>query len=364
MHKEDHEIENLINEENTLIEEKPRSHRGLTLVWWILIGFILLVGMGLLVIAPYMINKSEEDVAIRIPKDATQQQVTDTLTKYFGDDYTTRTMRLMNIYGFDPVKRHGYYRIPQGATPFATSRKLARGAQDQIEIRFNGFRSLDYLAERMALKMEFSADDFLKAAKDPEYLSKYGLNPDNALALFLDDSYYVYWTSTPKEVLDKIGANYLSFWSEGKREIAEENGLSPADMMIIASIVDDETTQTPEKGRIGRLYINRLDKDMPLQADPTLKFALNDFSLRRILDEHKKVDSPYNTYKHKGLPPGPLRTTSRATVMEILNAQPTTDLFMCARTDGSGFHNFSSTYQEHLKNAEDYHQYLDERNIK
>lgn len=343
---------------------KKQLHHGSRLTLWILISFGVIVVLGLVSIAPYMMKKSDSEVTLRIPHDATKEQVRDTLAKYYDDDYAAKVLHMASILGFDPAARNGLYVIPKGASPFATARKISRGAQDQIEIRFNAFRSLDYIAERLALKMEFGKDAFLDAATDSAYLAQYGLSPENALALFIDDSYYVYWSATPKEVLDKIGSNYIIFWNEGRRDMADSNGLTPAEVMILASIVDDETNQVQEKGRIGRLYINRLDKDMPLQADPTLKFALNDFSLRRILDEHKKVDSPYNTYTHKGLPPGPLRTTTRTTVDEILRSQPTTDLFMCARPDGSGFHNFASTYDDHLKNARNYHDYLNEKGIK
>lgn len=347
-----------------MAKNKKQLHHGSRLTMWILLSVAVVIVLGLVTIAPYMMKKSEADVTIRIPANATEQQVKDTLDKYYPEDYARKVMHLMNLYGFDPASRHGLYIIPKGATPFATSRKIARGGQDQIEIRFNAFRSVDYIAERLANKMEFSKEEFLAKAKDPEYLSKYGLNPDNALALFLDDSYYVYWSATPEEVLDKIGENYRNFWNEGRLELAQINGLTPAELMIVASIVDDETNQADEKGRIGRLYINRLDKEMPLQADPTLKFALGDFALRRILNEHKSVDSPYNTYKYKGLPPGPLRTTSRTTVNSILQSDPSTDIFMCARPDGSGYHNFASTYEEHLKNASEYHDYLDEKGIR
>lgn len=345
--------------------QRPHRASGNRILLWILISVALLICMGMLFIAPYMVNGSDSDVTFRIPKDATMQNVTDTLSKYFPEDYSRKVARLLTIYGFDPAERHGSYELPKGATAFATMKKLSRGAQTPVRLTINGFRSLPYLSERMGRKMEFSADDFLKAATDSVYLSKYGLTPEQALSLFFEDTYEVYWTNTPYEVLDKIGANYLSFWSAGKRELAKDDlNLTPAQVMTLASIVDYETNQNLEKGRIGRLYINRLDKDMKLQADPTVKFALNDLSLTRILNEHTKVASPYNTYYVKGLPPGPLRTTSRQTVLEILESQPSDDLYMCARPDFSGFHNFASTYEDHLKNAHLYQKALDERGIR
>lgn len=340
----------------------PRSNHRVLI--WILLSMVILVVAGFLVISPYMVSSSSKDVTVRIPKNATMDNVNDTLTKYFDEDYAGKVSRLLSLYGFDPAERHGLYDIPKGATPFATMRKLSRGSQSPVRLTINGFRSLPYLAQRMGLKMEFSPEEFMKAATDSTYLAQYGLTPEQVLSLFMEDTYEVYWTASPYEVLDKIGANYRAFWNEGRREVAEAMGLTPAEMMTLASIVDEETNQVLEKGKIGRLYINRLDKEMKLQADPTVKFALNDPSLRRITNEQTRFDSPYNTYVYAGLPPGPLRTTSKRTLDEILHSEPSSYLFMCARPDFSGFHNFASTYEEHLDNARQYQAALDERGIK
>lgn len=349
---------------NNMVPE-PRKPNGNRLLLWILIGMVILVCMGMLTIAPYMMRGSDRDVTFRIPRNATMDNVKDTLNKYFDEEYTNKVVRLLGIYGFDPEKRHGSYELPKGATPFATMRKISRGGQTPVRLTINGFRSLPYLTERMCIKMEFSPEEFMKAATDSAYLSKYGLAPSQALSLFLEDSYEVYWTASPREVLDKIGQNYLGYWTPGKTEIAEEElGLSPAEVMTIASIVDEETNQVLEKGRIGRLYVNRLDKGMPLQADPTVRYALNDWGIQRVTNEHTRVNSPYNTYVNKGLPPGPIRTTSRQTLEQILQSTPSDDLYMCARPDFSGFHNFASTYDKHLENARLYQQELDERGIK
>ena len=346
------------------IMPKPRNSGGNKLMLWILIGLAIVIGLGMLTIAPYMMEGSDKEVTVRIPKGATFDNVKDTLDKYFPEAYSGKVQRLLTVYGFDPVKRHGSYVLPKGATPFATMRKLSRGSQTPVRLTINGFRSLDYLADRMSRKMEFSKEELLEAATDSAYLAQYGLTPQQALSLFLEDTYEVYWTYSPREVLDKIGQNYTAYWTQGKREVAEDLDLTPAEVMTIASIVDEETNQPLEKGRIGRLYINRLDKGMPLQADPTVKFALNDFSLRRITNEHTRFPSPYNTYVNKGLPPGPIRTTSRRTLDEIISSVPSDDLYMCARPDFSGFHNFAPDYEKHLQNARLYQKELDERGIK
>ena len=347
---------------NKEFHRPPKTHK---ILLWIFLGAVVLIGAGILIISPYMMTGSDRDVTFRIPRNATMQDVSDTLNKYFSEDYSNKVMKLLSTTSFDPATRHGSYSLPKGATPFATMRKISRGGQTPVRITINGFRSLDYLSERMARKMEFSADEFKKAATDSAYLSQYGLTPSQALSLFMEDSYEVYWTSSPREVLDKIGDNYKSFWTEGKIEAAAEDlNLTPEELMIVASIADEETNQILEKGKIGRLYVNRLDKGMKLQADPTVRFALNDYDIKRVTKDHLKVQSPYNTYLVEGLPPGPIRTTSRRTIEEILKSEPSGYLFMCARPDFSGFHNFSTTYEEHLENARAYQKALDERGIK
>ncbi|MDE5675491.1 MAG: endolytic transglycosylase MltG, partial [Muribaculaceae bacterium] len=151
---------------------------------------------------------------------------------------------------------------------------------------------------------------------------------------------------------------------EERIQKAKDLGLTPAQLMTIASIVDEETNKLDEKDEIGRLYINRYLKGMKLQADPTVKYAVGDFSLRRILNTHLKTSSPYNTYLNTGLPPGPIRTTSVATIDQILNSKPSDAIYMCAKEDFSGYHNFAATYKEHLANAKRYQAALNRRGIK
>ena len=275
---------------------------------------------------PMVFSGADRDVIIRIPKSATSQMVADSLTKYLGQSYSDRVMRLMRIRHVDYDKRHGAYLI---------SRKL-----------------------------DFPSDSLLALLSDPAVLAPYGLTPEQALSLFLEDSYEVYWTSSPRDVIRKIGDNYLRVWNPDRQQLADNMRLTPAEVMTLCSIVDQETNKEKEKGRIGRLYVNRLWAGMKLQADPTVRFALNDYSIRRINAEHLKVDSPYNTYLHEGLPPGPIRTTSVATIDRVLNSEQTDEFYMCAREDFSGYHNFAATYKEHLENAMRYQHALNRRGIK
>lgn len=301
---------------------------------------------------------------IRIPRDASKANVTDSLTRYFGKDFASRTVKAFSVMVKDPASRYGAYDIPEGTSPANAAKILARGGQSQVTLTINGVRELLPFADRIARKFDFTGDDLRQALNDSTLLQPYGLTAEQAPALFLNDTYYLYWTDSPEEVIKKIGENYNRVWNDQRRRKAQALGLTPAEVMTIASIVDEETNQISEKGRVGRLYINRLKKNMKLQADPTVRFALKDFTIKRVTGAHLQAPGPYNTYRVHGLPPGPIRTTSVATIDAILDSEPSEDLYMCAREDFSGFHNFAATYEEHLANARRYQRMLDEKGIK
>ena len=344
----------------TSTPRRAGANRGML---YLMLGIALLIIVFLIVLYPLIMVGSQETVTIRIPKNATVENVRDSLETHMGKDYASKVMRLIRLRNVDFAKRNGAYEIPAGTNAFGTMRRLTTGGQTPIRVTINGFRSLPLLVERVSQKMEFPADSLWSLLSDSTILEPYGLTPDDAMSLFVEDTYEFYWNTSPRDVLKKFGENYEFLWSEGRRKTASDLGLTPAQVMVLASIVDEETNQLTEKGKIGRLYINRLKKGMKLQADPTVRFALQDFTIKRILKEDLKTESAYNTYLHPGLPPGPIRTTSKQTVIEILTSQPSDYLYMCAKDDFSGFHNFASTYEEHTRNALRYQQALDSREI-
>ena len=331
---------------------------------YILSGLAVAIIALLIWLFPYVMSHTPKEALIRIPSDATPESVNDSLTKYYGEKFARRVMNISRFPDNNPAKRHGSYLIPKGANPLSVMRRLTHGAQTPVKITVNGFRSLDNLTSRISAKLDFPADSLKKILSDPEIMSAYGLKPEQALALFIDDTYELYWTASPADVVKKIGTKYLSLWNDKRRNRAAILGLSPAEVMTVCSIVDEETNAKSEKGTIGRLYINRLKKGMKLQADPTVRFALGDFSIKRVKGEHLKIDSPYNTYRYQGLPPGPIRTTGKSTVDLVLDSQPNDYIFMCAKEYFSGTHNFATTYGEHRENARKYQQALDARGIK
>lgn len=331
---------------------------------YILSGLAIAIIALLVWLFPYIMTKTSQEAMIRIPQKATQQDVKDSLSKYFGAGFADRVLNISRFPENNPAKRYGQYLIPKGGNPVSVMRRLTHGPQTPVKITVNGFRSLDKLTDRISAKLNFPADSLRSLLADPEIMSPYGLTPEQSLALFVDDTYELYWTASPKDVIKKIGANYLSIWNDKRRNKATILGLSPAEVMTVCSIVDEETNASSEKGTIGRLYINRLNKGMKLQADPTVRFALGDFSIRRVRGTHLKTESPYNTYRYAGLPPGPIRTTGKKTLDLVLDSEPNDYLYMCAKEDFSGTHNFASNYQQHQENARKYQKALDERGIK
>lgn len=332
-------------------------------------NIILGVSAGIMLILAAVVSYftifpgAPEEAMVYIPHGATDEMVRDTLVRHFGENYSNKVMRLAEMQGFEASSRSGAYRISKGMSPLMASRKIARGAQQPVKVTINGFRSREAMVKAIAAKFEFSPEALDSALSDPRFLASYGMLPSQAMAIFLNDTYEFYWNTSPSALLKKIADTYKHFWTPERTAKARELGLTPVEAAIISSIVDEETNYAPEKGTIGRLYINRLNKGMRLQADPTVRFAIGDFNIRRISSAHLQTKSPYNTYRVAGLPPGPIRTISRATLDSILNSSPVPYLYMCARPDFSGRHDFSVTFDEHKANASAYRAELDRRGI-
>ena len=317
---------------------------------------------GLAVWLMLFAGKAPSSAIVRIPSDASKEQLRDSISKYLGEPYAKKVSRLVGLRGTDLRSRHGAYLIEAGMSPLDAARRLTSGPQEPLTITINGFRLLPVLEEKVAARFDFTQDSIASVLADAGTLKEYGLTPEQALSLFINDSYQFFWNASPAEVVKKVGAHYDEVWTTERKAKAKALGLSPADVMTLASIVDEESSKLDEKGAIGRLYINRLQRGMKLQADPTVRYAGGDFSVKRIKNPNS-VESPYNTYIHMGLPPGPIRTTSVETIDAILDSKPHDYIYMCAKEDFSGYHNFASTYAEHQANARRYKRELDRRGI-
>ncbi len=275
--------------------------------------------------------------------------------------------------GFKTIARHGYYadkihtgkyEIDKNNGAFTVFRKLKSGTQSPVSLTIPSVRTADKLAEVLSNKLMLDSLELYEAITDSAKCADYGFTPETMLCMFIPNTYEVYWNIPLDKFLEKMENESDKFWNAEREKKASEMELTKVEVMILASIVDEETANDEEKPMIAGMYYNRLKADMPLQADPTIKFALNDFSIQRIYHNMLKVDSPYNTYKYEGLPPGPIRIPTVVGIDAVLNYVHHDYLYMCAKEDFSGTHNFAETYEEHLKNAAKYTAALNERDIK
>lgn len=304
-----------------------------------------------------------EAVRVNIPAGCTDAGVDSILRADLGKDFGAKVARIWRFRGGSAVRSHGSYLVEPGMPAWRVARNIRRCRQTPVRFTFNNLRTLDRLAARADEMLELTADDFLAAADS--LLSQRGYSGRAEYpAAFLPDSYEFYWTASPAYVVKTLADHRDRFWTPARRERAAALGLTPVQVATIASIAEEETASAEERGIVGRLYINRLHRGMRLQADPTVKFAVGDFSLRRITGVHLAVESPYNTYRNNGLPPGPIRIPDAATLRAVLDAKPHSYIYMCAKEDFSGRHNFATDLAAHNANARRYRQALDRRGIK
>lgn len=243
-------------------------------------------------------------------------------------------------------------------------RRLQLGYQTPINLVVPSVRTLDRLARNVARQLMIDSTEIARLLTDTAFCAQTGYTRETLPSLFIPNTYEVYWNMSAEDFVKRMQKEHTAFWDEERRKKAESIGLSPVEVSTLASIVEEETANGAEKPVVAGLYINRLKRGMLLQADPTVKFGLQDFGLRRILNKHLEVDSPYNTYKHAGLPPGPIRIPSIQGLESVLNYAHHNYIYMCAKEDFSGTHNFATTLAQHAANARRYQQALNKRNIK
>jgi len=270
---------------------------------------------------------------------------------------------LSRMMDFPTNMKVGRYQLKNGVSNLTFLRGLKSGNQAPIKITFNNIRTKEQLAGRLGSQLMIDSLEIIYMLNDYSFLETYELTPETVPAIFIPNTYEVYWNVSSIALFERMWNEYNRFWSENRRAKAEAIGFSPIQISILASIVEEETNYSKEKPTVAGVYINRLKKRMILQADPTVKFALGDFTIKRVLNEHKEIDSPYNTYMYAGLPPGPIRIPSISSIDAVLNYEKHNYLFMCAKDDFSGKHAFATTHKEHQQNAAKYHNALNKRKI-
>ncbi|MEJ5994973.1 endolytic transglycosylase MltG [Pedobacter sp. Du54] len=257
----------------------------------------------------------------------------------------------------------GRYRLKGGWGNRSFINMLKAGNQDPVKLKFQNIRKKENFAAYMAKNMEADSLAFIKVLDSADLLAKYGFNKENSYTLFIPNTYEMYWNIKPIDFFEKMHKEYVKFWNTERKQKAAKLNLTPIQVSILASIVDAEALYDKEMPIIAGLYLNRLNKGILLQADPTVIFANNDFTVKRVTNKLLAVDSRYNTYKYQGLPPGPIMMPSINAIDAVLNRQVNSYIYMCAKEDFSGYHNFAETKEQHEINAKKYRQALNKQKI-
>lgn len=257
----------------------------------------------------------------------------------------------------------GRYAIKDGMTMIEIIRMLRSGNQSAVNLTFNNMRTKENLAGRISSQLMVDSLSLLTWLRNEKNVEELGFDTNTVVAMFIPNTYEVYWDTSVDKLLKRMQREYVAFWNESRKTKAKNIGLTPIEVSILASIVEEEATYSDEYPIVAGLYLNRMKRGQRLEADPTVKFAVGDFSLRRILYKHLEVESPYNTYRNDGLPPGPIRIPSIKGIDASLSPQDHKYLFMCAKDDLSGRHNFATTHAEHIRNAAKYQRALNEKKI-
>ena len=265
---------------------------------------------------------------------------------------------------YDTNIKAGRYKINRALNNNDLVNLLRSGKQTPIKVTFNNLRNKEQLAGKIGSQIEADSLSILKYITDTTFLNKLKLNTDNVACLFIPNTYEFYWNTSVEGFVNRMVKEYSDFWNSSRKKKAAEIKLNYYQVAVLASIVEKEQSiKRDERPEIAGVYLNRLKKRMKLESDPTLIFALGDFTIKRVLNKDKKVESPFNTYKNKGLPPGPICIPSINAIDAVLNASEHNYIFMCAKEDFTGYHNFAKTYAKHLVNARKYQKALNKRKI-
>jgi len=300
---------------------------------------------------------------IYIPDGADFRQVIDSLESGNFLKKTKTINWVAKKKNYPDLIKPGAYKLQKGWNNNKLIDVLRAGDQTPVKVTFNNVRFKEELAGKLGKYFQSDSTDFINSLSSPEVAIKYGFTPETFPCMFIPNTYEFYWTTTPEKFIKRMNTEYKKFWNDERKEKAKEIGLTPEEVSTLASIVQEETIKQDEMPIIAGVYINRLKRGWPLQADPTVKFAVGDFSIARISNGDLEIDSPYNTYKYKGLPPGPIDFPDISSIDAVLNYEKHKYLYFCAKEDFSGYHNYAKTLREHNINAKKYQEELNKRKI-
>ena len=332
----------------------------------LLLIFLLLAAVGILAALNFYgtfyynnVKKVEKAQDIRVYRNFTYDQMIDAVLQSGTIDNEKTFLRAAKAMKLPDNFRPGLYRLKPGMGNKALVRMLAKGWQQPVRLVIPGYyRSLDRFADFLGEQLEASEDAFATTLANPATAAKYGFDAQNFIGMFIPNTYEVWWTVTPEDFVERMHQEYEKFWTADRDAKAQAIGLTRQEVSTLASIVIEETKYEPEMPRVAGVYMNRLNQDMLLQADPTVIFAVGDPNLKRVLNRHLETDSPYNTYKYAGLPPGPITMPPVAAIDAVLNYEHHDYLYFCAKDSFDGQHVFAKTLTAHNENARRYQRAL------
>ncbi len=351
-----------------MTKKKTQKKSSLKKIFSIFIVLLILAAAGLGIFYYYVFGPNTtsptEGFYLYIPTGAPFSQVMDSLEKNHILKNAASFSRLAERKGYTMKVKSGRYLITNNMSNNSLVNMLRAGKQSPVNLTFNSIRTITQLAGRLSTTIETDSLSLLKYLKDPENSRKYGFTPQTVLLMFIPNTYEVYWNTAPSKLFERMNQEYRRFWNSERRKLSENIGLTAIQVGVLASIVEMETNKADEKPVVAGVYMNRIQRGIALQADPTVIFALGDFSIKRVLQKDLEFNSPYNTYKHQGLPPGPIAMPSVSSLESVLNYKRHNYLFFCAKPDLSGYHSFAPTLAKHMANARAYQNALDKMNIK
>lgn len=333
------------------------------LIWTFVVGLVLGAAVAVWGVISFKGNAVVAERELFVGRDSSYEQLMDSLKPSLKhhlafDLYAERL-------GLEESYKVGHYVVKDGMNVIEVVRMLKLGLQTPVNVTMNNVKIPAQLAGKLAPQLEADSVELVEVFTDEALAKELGFDsPLTMFSIFLPNTYEFYWTVKPREFVDRMYREYKRFWEGDRDKKRERSGLDRVEVATLASIVYEETRKVDEMPRVAGVYMNRLRTGMPLQADPTIKYAMQDFGLRRILNRHLKTPSPYNTYLNRGLPPSPICMPSVEAIDAVLNFEKHDYLFFCARPTFDGYHNFAKTYSEHLRNARAYQAELNKRNIK
>ena len=304
--------------------------------------------------SPNTLVDRDQPYMLKIPTNSVFKNVVDKLfeDKVINDALSFRFVA--KTLGYQEAVKPGLYKIDPKMNNLQLVRMLRSGAQVPVRVTFNNIRTKEELSEKITANLEVTSEQFLQLIQDSVYIRKFDFEEETVMSMFIPNTYEFWWNTSPEALFDRMYKEYQAFWTDERKQKAQQLGLTQKEVSTLASIVQAESQKSDERAKIAGVYLNRMKIGMALQADPTLVFATGDFTLKRILNVHKEIESPYNTYKYTGLPPGPINLPDINSLNAVLNAEKHQYMYFCAKEDFSGYHAFAVTYNEHINNARRY----------